>query len=315
MYNVGFIKWLEYIILGIVQGVGEIFPISSSGHILFVRQIFGVELNDLTLEVFLHLASLLAIILFFYKKILVIIRDFFLYLIGLIFNKGIMRTAEEDAKGEQNTDKVGAQCAKIVSSNDSNVIITRRRNFYWGLYIIIATIPAGILGLLFDNIIETKLTDIILVGIMLIVTGIILFITGASKGTKEINEIKWWQAGIIGLFQGFGLIPGISRSGSVLAGATSNKVKQVEASEFAFLLAIPIILGSSIFKIGDIGVLFKTQEMIPVYLTSFAIAFVLTLLSLKFFFFLVKKQKLSIFATYCLIAGSVFIVAKLTILK
>ncbi|MDR0832335.1 MAG: undecaprenyl-diphosphate phosphatase [Bacillales bacterium] len=300
--------WLRYIIVAIIQGITEILPISSSGHMLFFQEITGSQVNDLTFEIFLHLASLLAIILFFYKRIILIIKDFCLYLVKIIFRKKIDKVILKEYKGEEPKDPIGETCNKITSNPDGNIIIERRRNFYIGLYIIIATIPAAIAGLLLEkyNIIEEHFTSLLIVGIMLFITGIALLIASFNKGEKHINELKWWQALIIGFFQCFGLFPGISRSGSCLVGASAVKVKKEEAAEFAFLLAIPVIIGANIIKIPQFIDLFN-KPLLPVYLTSFVIAFLITFLVIKVFFALIKKQRLDIFSYYCIIMSIIII--------
>lgn len=268
---------LKYIIVAIVQGVAEILPISSSGHMVIVQEIFDIKQSDLSFEIFLHFASLIAIVFFFRKKIWALIRDFVLY----VFNKD----RGEDAK----------------------------RNFITCIYLVIATIPTAIVGLLLEDFIGEKLSNLLFVGIFLFVTAGLLYLSCKIERTKTLPETKWYNALFIGFFQCLGILPGISRSGSCIVGASVQKVKQADALEFAFLLALPVMLGSTILSIGDISVALSNSELIVPYLIAFLVTLITTYFSLKYFLKAVRKKKLSYFSIYCVIMGTVSIILYFTI--
>ena len=267
---------IKYIIIALVQGIAEILPISSSGHMIITQHVLGIESADLSLEIFLHFASLIALVFFFRKKLWAIIKDFFIYL----FKK------EESAKN----------------------------NYRLAWYIVIATIPAGIAGIFLKDVIEKNLTAMWIVGVLLIVTSALLYLSTKAKREKELKDMTWTNALSIGLFQCLGLLPGISRSGSTLVGGASQKVKQQDAADFAFILAIPVMLGSAILSIGDISDALKNTDLFLPYVIGFIVTLFTTYFTIKLFFSFIKKRKMSLFSIYCLIMGVLVIVLDLTII-
>ena len=267
---------IKYIIIAFVQGVAEILPISSSGHMIIVQNLFNIETSDLSLEIFLHFGSLIAIFIFFRKKIYSIIKDFFIYL----FKK------EESAKN----------------------------NYKLAWYIVIATIPAAIAGLFLEDIIGKHLKELWIVGIFLLITSGLLYLSTKAKREKELKDLTWKNDLFIGLFQVLGLLPGISRSGSTLVGGASQKVKQTDAADFAFILALPVMLGSAVLSIGDISTALANKDLLIPYLVGFIVTLITTYLTITLFFSFIKKKKMSVFSIYCLCVGLLIIVLDLAIL-
>lgn len=271
-----FVLVLKYILVALVQGVAEILPISSSGHMVIVQELLGITSENLTFEVFLHFASLIAIIFFFRKKLWALIRDFCLF---------IFKRPEAD-------------------SEEYPLV---KKNFMLCIYLVIATIPAGIAGILLEDFIGSKLSNLLFVGIFLFITAIMLFVSTLIKREKKIENMKWYNALFIGFFQCLGILPGISRSGSCIVGGASQKLDQSDSAEFAFLLAIPIMLGSAIFSIGDIGTALQNTELIIPYIIAFIVTLVVTYFALSIFLKIVRKQKLSYFSIYCVVIGIISI--------
>lgn len=269
-----FILIIKYIIVALVQGVGEILPISSSGHMVIIQTLLGLKASDLTFEIFLHFASLIAIIAFFYKKIWLMIKSFVLY----IFKKELRENKEI------------------------------KHNFMFCIYLVIATIPAGIVGVLLDDFIGEHLSKMWIVGCFLLLTSAMLFIISKIKRERNIEEMTWFDALIIGLFQCIGILPGVSRSGSCIVGASSRKINQSDAAEFAFIMAIPIMLGSAVFSLGDIKVALENKDLFIPYIIAFLVTLVVTYISLKVFLKLVRKIKLSTFSIYCVAVGIISII-------
>ena len=266
---------IKYIIIALVQGVAEILPISSSGHMIIAQELLGIQTNDLSLEIFLHFGSLIAIFVFFRKKIWAIIRDFFLYL----FKK------KEEAKD----------------------------NYKLAWYIVIATIPAAIAGLFLEDILGKHLKSLWVVGVFLLITSALLYLSTKAKREKELKDLTWKNALMIGLFQCLGLFPGISRSGSTLVGGASQKVKQTDAADFAFILALPIMLGSAVLSMNDISTALSNSDLLIPYLVGFVVTLITTYFTISLFFSFIKKKKMSIFSIYCLCVGLLIIVLDLTI--
>ena len=259
---------IEYIILGLVQGLTEPLPISSSGHMLIFKNLFNMNaLQDLNFEIIANFGSLLAIIFIYRKKILKLVKDFFNYI-----NK-------ED-------------------------LFNFKNNFKYALLIIIGTIPAGILGLIFKDKIELLSSNVKYVGIALLITAIALFIVRKLNGKKDDKDITYVDAIKIGLFQAIALLPGISRSGSTIVGGLLSNLKKDTAVSFSFMLYIPISLATMLLGIID---LIKTPNitsyLLP-YCIGMTISGIITYFSAKIFIDIVKKNKLIYFVIYCLIVGT-----------
>ena len=272
---------IKYIIISIIQGIGEILPISSSGHMIIIQTILGLNENDLIFEIFLHFASLLAIILFFFKKLWTMAISFFTYILN---------------KDKRENEEI-------------------KRNFKLTINLIIATIPAGIIGILFNDLIGEYLSSMWTVGIFLLLTSAMLFISTKINRTKTSDELTYFDALFIGLFQCIGILPGISRSGSCLTGGSLRKINQSDAAEFAFIMAIPIMLGSALVSLDEIGVALQNKDLFIPYIIAFIVTFITTYFALKVFLKIIRKQKLTTFSIYCLIMGIVSIVLGLTLYK
>ena len=153
------------------------------------------------------------------------------------------------------------------------------------------------------------------VGIFLLLTSAMLFISTKINRTKTINELTYLDALFIGLFQCIGILPGVSRSGSCLTGGSLRKVNQSDAAEFAFIMAIPIMLGSALVSIDEIGTVLQNKDLFIPYIIAFIVTFVTTYFALKIFLKIVRRQKLTTFSIYCLIMGIVSIVLGLNLYK
>jgi len=251
---------LEALILGVVQGLTEFLPVSSSGHLEIVKFIMNddslAEQSMLT-TVFLHFATALATVVVFRKDILHIIKSVF------------------------------------SSSGNSE------RSFV--IYIILSMIPAAIIGVFFDEIIETFFhKQIVFVGAMLLITGILLLVSERIRSQKK--EIGTKESIIIGLAQAVAILPGVSRSGATIATALILGVDKAKAARFSFLMVIPLILGkmSKDLLSGDF-----TQNMpSSLYLTiGFAAAFLTGIAACTWMIKIVKRSRLSYFAYYCFVVG------------
>ena len=215
---------------------------------VIIQSILGLKTEDLTFEIFLHFASLIAIVLFFYKKLWLMIKSFIQY----IFNKNLRK--DEEVK----------------------------HNFNLCIYLVIATIPAGIIGVLFEDIIGEYLSKMWIVGCFLLVTSAMLYLITKINRNRTIKDLTWFDALVIGLFQCIGVLPGVSRSGSCIVGGSSRKLNQSDAAEFAFIMAIPIMLGSAVFSLGDIKTALENKDLIIPYIISF----IVTCLYVVFCFYL-----------------------------
>lgn len=265
-------KYIIYILLGILQGFTEPLPISSSGHLFLVKNIFNIDsnlLNDLNFEIFVNFGSFLAILFIFLPDILKLIKSFFTY----IFN----------------------------SKKRNNV----KNDFFYCLFIIIGSIPVGIAGILFKEKLENIL-NIKLLGVTFLITALLLFLVKNINGEKEDKDITIKDALIIGFLQMIALVPGISRSGIVLVGCLLCKLKKDTALKYTFMLYFPVSIAS--MGLGVIDFLknpLSSSLFIPYMLGMIASLFV-TYFAYKWLSNMVKKGKLWKFSIYCLIL-SIFI--------
>lgn len=257
-------KYIIYILLGILQGFTEPLPISSSGHLFLFKNVFNTDmLNDLNFEIFVNFGSFLAILLIFWKDIVKLITSFFTY----IFNK----------KKREKT----------------------KTNFKYCMLILIGSIPVGIMGALWKDKIETAL-NIRLLGVAFLITAISLFLVKNVKGTKEDKDITYKDAIIIGLLQMVALCPGISRSGTVLVGCLLCKLSRESALKYTFMLYFPVSVASMGLGVLDFIETPASTNLLAPYLLGMLAAGIVTYFSYKWLSDLVKKGKLWKFSIYCL---------------
>ena len=256
-------NYLKYIILGLIQGITEPLPISSSGHVLLFKNLFNTEMfNSLNFEVISNFGSFLAILFIFRKDIIKLIKDFF----GFIFKK-------------ENRKKY----------NDG---------FMYVIKMIISTIPVVITGFLFNDYIEEKFNSLYLLGFAFLFTALMLYIVRNIKGTKSSNEITFKDAIIIGLFEAITIIPGISRSGTVLVACLICKLKREDALKYTFMLYFPVSLGAMILKVPNLAS--TPSSLLLPYISGMIVALIVTYFSYQWLSNIVKKGSLWKFSIYCL---------------
>lgn len=258
--------FLMYIFLGILQGITEPIPVSSSGHLVIFKSILSNNaLNDLNFEIIVNFGSFIAIVIFFWNDIKALIIDFFKYL----------KTKEKKYYD----------------------------NFKYCWLIVVGTIPAGLFGILFKDKIEELLKTPKIVGASLIITAGFLYLIRNIKGTKADKEITFKDALIIGLFQVVALFPGISRSGATLVGAMFLGLKRDTAFKYSFMLYLPISLATMALGTKDLISSNIDTSLLISYLCSMIVSGVVTYFSTKWFNKIVKNGKLIYFFYYCLIVG------------
>lgn len=268
-------SFLQGILLGLMQGVAEFLPVSSSGHLLVLRNIMGLEDVPLLFDILLHIATLAVVIFVFRKMIGSLIVSLYRWI--------IRKPIEEDKK-----------------------------NMFYIIWILVATFITGVIGVIYKKSgFEGNLT---IAGICFIVTGLLLvavsFIQDNSDSNKKLldnkntGDITWKSALACGLFQGLGTLPGISRSGSTLAGALFTGVNRKKAVEFSFILSIPAILGALILDLKDAGDL-ASSVSVPVLLAALISATVAGFFSIILLKKLVNQGKLYFFSIYLIPLGVV----------
>ena len=261
---------IEYILLGLLQGITEPIPVSSSGHLKLFQKLFNLNaFNDLNFEIIVNFGSLLAILIIFRKDIIKIVRGFF----NFLFKK-----TKEDYD-----------------------------DFRYGLCIIIASIPIGILGFLLKDVIEKKLSNINILAVSFIITAISLFLVRNIKGSKNDEKLTIKDAIIIGLFQIVAIFPGISRSGITLVGCLFRDLKRESALKFTFMLYIPVSIATFALGLFDIIKGGQLNVVLMPYTIGLIVSLLATLVSYNFLSKLVKNGKLIVFSIYCLILSGIIL--------
>ena len=250
-----YLTYFDAAILGILQGLTEFLPVSSSGHLVLAEALLGVESSGVTFEVLVHLGTLLAICVYFRQRIFRLAMSLF----------------DSSLKQER----------KIVG------------------YLLIGTIPAGLVGLLFKDFFEAAFSNEAVTAAMLIVTGLILLATRFVPQGRL--PIKLPSSVIMGIGQAMAIMPGISRSGSTIAAGLMVGVEPSEAAEFSFLLAIPAIAGAAVLEFGSLMNL--ESELVGQYLVGGALAFVVGLGAIYVVLAVVRRGRFDFFAYYCFAAG------------
>ncbi|MFO7882189.1 MAG: undecaprenyl-diphosphate phosphatase [Kosmotogaceae bacterium] len=248
--------------LGIIQGLTEFLPVSSSGHLTIFSSFFGLELDAQNLKAlfaFLHLGTFFAVLFFTYKDLLKIFKGFFI------------------EKERKNSLKL-----------------------FWLLFL--ATVPAVVVALLFENQIDSAFSSYLFPSLMLFITAFILFASDKLKGNQLMTNMAFKGAIIIGFFQAFSILPGISRSGATLFAALLIGLNREDAIRFSFLLSLPITLGAGLTQLSRVTI----DNVFLFY--GFIASFLAGLLGLWLLKKLVIKGKLKLFGIYCIIFGVASIV-------
>lgn len=273
---------LQGLLLGILQGIAEFLPVSSSGHLALVQSLFGLEDVPLLYDISLHMATLLAVVIFFRKKIWALLKCFCRWITKKSKPNTEVQLSENDLLCP--TDKIGQKTI---------------------IAIIITTAITGAFGIFTSKLIPDLSVKFVCGG-FLVTSALLIFSAIAGNKQAENNQnftgITIKQSIIIGIMQGFGTLPGISRSGSTIAGALFGGVNRSLAGEFSFIVSLPAILGAFILELKDIGQMSSSVGAGPIIagcLSSFIVGY----FSLAVLMKIIKKGKLQWFAAYLIPVG------------
>ncbi len=261
--------WFFVVVLGIVQGLTEFLPISSSGHLVLLQVFWrqpqlGPE-KLLLLDATVHFATLLAVLWIFRRRVVQLIRAPLSYVLA------IRMSEQEKAYGMR----------------------------LWGL-LLIGTIPTALIGLLLQQQIERAFTSALAVGINLLITGTLLFFAGRhAVNNRDLTEMSVWNAFLIGTMQGLAIFPGISRSGFTIGAGLLLGLRQELAAEFSFLLAIPAILGAMLIEVLKIHQQRIAPSLVGSYLLGGLLALITGIIALRWLLRLLQRGRLGYFAYYC----------------
>jgi len=264
--------YIYSIILGVVQGVTEFWPVSSSGHLVVAHDVFSFDFVDnLSFDVALHLGTLLALILFFAKDIYKIILSFF------------------------------SSFANWNLKNDVN------QRMAW--YILVGTIPAAVIGFIISDLAETVFRNLWLVAGLLIGVGILFIVFEKyAKQQKNIEELSWGGSIVVAIAQVLALVPGVSRSGITILAGLSQGLKRAAAARYSFLLSAPVVFGAGAKKMLELGQEGLSGDQWLTMAIGFIASAGIGYLAVKFLLKYLENEPLNIFAYYRFILGGIIII-------
>lgn len=260
---------LQAILLGILQGITEFLPVSSSGHLALARALLGRDLEPgITFEIVVHFGSFCSIAVYYRQKIFEIIRDLFSSFSPSGLKSGRFKT-------------------------DVNTRLS--------MIILISMIPAMIVGFTMKDFIESLFVNPFFVSCMLIVTGILLFSTKFVKNPEKEVDVK--RGILMGVAQAMAIIPGISRSGSTISVGLFSGVDRIKVANFSFLMVLPVLAGAMILEVGEIAETGIQIEAVFSLLAGFLASFITGYYALKYLIILLKREKFHYFSYYCWAVG------------
>lgn len=273
--NLGFVEIIKVILIGIIEGVTEWLPISSTGHMLLFDAFVPLDMSEKFKEMFfvvIQLGAIMAVVVMFWKKIF------------------------------------------PFEISDKKFRVNKNITAMW-FRVFAGCLPAAVLGLIFDDFLEANFGNAITISVMLILYGIaFILVENRNKNIapkiNSISRIDYKTAIIIGLFQALSMIPGTSRSGATIIGALLIGVSRTVAAEFTFFLAIPTMLGASALKILKFGFEFTISEFIALII-GMTVAFAVSLFVIKFLMDYVRKHDFRIFGYYRIALGLIVIIASM----
>jgi len=264
------INIIQALILGMVQGLTEFLPISSSAHLVIVPELLGVE-SSLAFDTLLHVGTLIAVISYFRSDLIAMIKAFFSSLADIPRGR-----FKEEIRNDQ------------------------FKRLAW--LILVGTIPAGLMGILLKDFFESLFSSVSAVGFFLLITGFILWgVERMPRGEKKTKEISFTNSLIVGIAQGCAIAPGISRSGATIATSLYLGFDREMAARFSFLLSIPAILGAALIQLKDLTAGFDIST--GAFVGGLISAMIFSYLAIKFLMGYIKKHSLVIFAYYCWTVG------------
>lgn len=284
-------SFLEAVLMGIIQGLTEFLPVSSSGHLALFKILLDVETDTgMLFDVLLHLGTLLAIFAVFYKDIFHMIGEGFA-IIGDFFRNTVIFFGNVFQKRDD-------PYYRLIDNSYRKFV----------MLVIVSTIPTGIIGYVASDVIESASQFLIVPGCFLVLTSILLFISDRiDSGSKTPKNVSYSNAFFIGICQGFATLPGLSRSGTTIAACLLSKFNRKFAVKYSFIMSIPAVFGAVVLKLTDLKEVSLTASDAGCYAAGVLCAAVVGYICIRAMLVVVKQRKFTIFAVYCFIIGVVSI--------
>ena len=277
---------LKAILMGVLQGLTEFLPVSSSGHLGLLKGLFGLDNGSILFDILLHFATLVSIIAVFYKDILKLIVEFGGMCRDIFHNIAALGKSLSDGKDPQY----------------ARVICNSYRKFV--LMLVISTIPTGIIGVFMKDIVEYTSANLLVTGVCLICTGLILALSDfLADGNKKLKEAGYWDAFAIGGAQGIATLPGLSRSGCTIVAGILCGLDRKFAAKYSFIMSIPAVLGALVLELFDIGSESISAGDVGCYIIGMIIAAVIGYIALRLIMNIIVSRYFKYFAIYCGVIG------------
>ena len=263
---------LQSVLLGLIQGLTEFLPVSSSGHLAIFKQFFQIETGGMFFDILLHIGTLIAVFIVYYKDIFRIFK-------------------------------------RVITKEDlpyRKIVHNSYRKFV--MLVIVSTIPTGIIGIAAKDLVSAAEQILLVPGICLIITAVLLFIADRiPDGGKTPKQVTYTNAFLIGISQGIATMPGLSRSGTTITACLSTGMTRKFAVKYSFIMSIPAILGALVVEIKDVEFAALQSADVLNYIVGTLVAAVVGYICIKTMLVVVRKKKFTIFSIYCLIMGLVSI--------
>ena len=284
--------FFQAVLMGIIQGLTEFLPVSNSGHLALINGIFGVETDGgILFEVLLHVATLAAVCAVYYKDIIRIVLDFFAICKDVCINIG---------RFFKNISAINRQeYVQICTTPHRKLVVM----------LIISTIPTGIMGVLLDDVVEAVSGNLLIVGLCLLGTGGILFLSDLiENGSKKQKDANFGDSLIVGITQGFAVLPGLSRSGTTITGCLLCGFDRKFAVKYSFLMSVPAILGALVLELFKLPGSEGTGVSAGACIVAMLLAAVIGYFALRLVNALAVNRKFKPFWIYCFAVGAIAII-------
>jgi undecaprenyl-diphosphatase len=290
---------LEAILMGVLQGVTEFLPVSSSGHLAIFQYIFKVNTETgMLFEVMLHLGTLVAVCIVFWKDVRKLFIEGIQLLIDICVN---LKTFCVNKFGHG-------------SGSYRRIVTSAYRKFV--LMVLVTSIPTGIMGVLFNDLVASASNSLLIPGICLIINAIVLLVVGSLPGgKKKVKRSSYKDAAVIGVAQGVAILPGISRSGSTISACLALGFDREFAVKYSFIASLPAIVGANLLELRHLGEAAASGGNIVYYLIGMVVAGVVGYICIRVMIRVVSNKKFSYFAYYCAVVGVIALAFHFFVIK
>lgn len=284
---------LQAIFLGIIQGLTEFLPVSSSGHLAIAQNIFEIDTGgSMLFDIVLHVGTLAAVFVAYRKDIVRMIREAICICIDIGANTKIWISNRKNDEA--------LRYKRIIHNNYRKFVVL----------ILVSTIPTGVIGYAAKNLVEAASATLIVPGVCLLLTGVLLVVADFTEDGKKIpRDVSYTNGFFIGIAQGISTLPGLSRSGTTITACLVSGFDKRFAVKYSFLMAVPAVLGASVLEIKDAVAEEITGNLVLCCVIGAVVAGLVGYVCIKVMLSIVRKKKFKGFAIYCLVLGVAAIAA------